>query len=421
MGLRDVKVTLLLQPEHHNVADRYFRALFNALKYFGLWYGQYPYDTLTAVDPPRNSLTCCMEYPTFITLETSFWPPAHGLSPEAVTFHEFGHQYWFGLVGSNESEESWLDEGLNTYSEGKLIDTIHGPGCSYTHVFGIPLMSHPWLELHLPRFPFSGVGSLGMGPYFFCVHEPERTAGREFYIENVKDDNLARNGWQYVSELSYTLNSYTRMGLTLRTLESYLGEETMIRAIRAYQQRWRYRHPSTQDFIDTVNEVSGRNMDWFFQQFYQGSNQVDYAVTEINSVPLDGKVGIFEEGGKRIFHPEEAAEEAFQKSKDKRYRSVVTVRRLGEAVAPVDVLVAFDNGEMAREQWDGQYRWIKYEYEKPGRVKWAQVDPEGKLALDVNFTNNSYVVKEDNSGASKWYVHWIFWLENLFFAAGFFT
>ncbi len=421
MELRDVKVTFLLQPEHRNVADRYFRSVFNSLKYFGLWYGQYPYDTMTIVDVPRNSSTCCMEYPTFITVGTSFWPPAHGLSPEGVTVHEFGHQFWYGLVGNNEFEEAWLDEGFNTYTDGKVIDAAYGPGCSYTRVFDIPVMSHPWLDLRLPPFPFAGVGSLGLGPYFFCVHEPERTGGREFYIEGVKSDTLARNGWQYLNGPSYGLNSYGRVALTLRALESYLGEQTMLRVMRTYQQRWRYRHPSTEDFIDVVNEIAGRNMDWFFQQFFYGSNQADYAVTGIDSIPLEGKIGIYDEAGRKVFHPEKSAEEAFEKSKDKRYRSTVVVQRLGEAVAPVDVLVTFENGETAREQWDGQYRWVKYAYEKNSKVKWAEVDPEGKLVLDVDFTNNSYVTKEDNSGASKWYVHWIFWLENLFFAAGFFS
>ena len=54
-------------------------------------------------------------------------------------------------------------------------------------------------------------------------------------------------------------------------------------------------------------------------------------------------------------------------------------------------------------------------------VKSAEVDPEYKLTLDSNFTNNSYATREDNRAAAKWYVRWVFWLENLFFAASFFS
>ena len=101
--------------------------------------------------------------------------------------------------------------------------------------------------------------------------------------------------------------------------------------------------------------------------------------------------------------------------------ATVVAARVGEAVAPVDVLVRFDNGETVLEHWDGQYRWAKFIYEKPSPVSSAEVDPARKLILDANFTNNSWTVKEDNRGAARWYVRWIFWLENLFFAASFFS
>lgn len=419
IALRNVEVTFLLEADHLNVTDRYFRALFNAMKYFGLWYGQYPYDTMTVVDVPRHSATCCMEYPTFITVSTSFWPAQSAFSPEGVTVHEFGHQFWYGLVGNNEFEEAWLDEGFNTYSTGKVLETAYGAACDYIRFLGVPVLESPWLDVQVPRFPFAGVESIPIGPYLACVENPERTSGRRFYLARAKDDDLVRNGWQYIDGASYFVNSYTRMGLSLRTLESYLGAETMARVMRTYQQRWRYRHPDTRDFIAVVDEV--QNMDWFFQQFFYKSDIADYAVSDITTSPLEGKMGLYDEGGKKVLHPEKAARKAFEKSKNKRYRSTVLVRRLGEAMAPVDVFIQFENGETVRERWDGQYRWIKYVYEKPSKVKSAEVDPERKLALEANFTNNSYVVKEDNRGAARWYVRWIFWLENLFFAASFFS
>jgi hypothetical protein len=420
-GLRDVSVTLLLQPDHKAIENRYFRAIFNGLKYFGLWYGAYPYDTLTVVDPPRNSHTGGMEYPTFISAGAYFWPGKHQLSPEGVTIHEFGHQFWYGLVGNNEFEEAWLDEGFNTYSTGKVLEAAYGGGCQYQRFWGIPVAITPWVRVSLPEFPFAGVGGLPLGAYFNCLRVPERTAGRGFYLEHAKDDNLVRNGWEYLDGASYVVNSYTRTGLTLRTLESYLGPDVMARIMRAYQLRWRYRHPSTQDFIDVVNQVSGQNMDWFFAQFFYNSNITDYAVARATSHAILGKVGVYGEGSNKTTYSEQQARAAFRKNPHKMYRTTVVVRRRGEAVAPVDVKVRFTDGETAVEHWDGQYRWVKYDYEKAAQVSSAEVDPEHKLALDANFTNNSYVAAENNRGAEKWYVRWIFWLENLFFAAGFFS
>jgi len=419
VALRDVQVILLLQPDHRSQADRYFRAVFNALKYFGLWYGAYPYDTLTLVDPARHSNSGGMEYPTFITGGTYFWPGDRSSDPEGVTVHEFGHQFWYGLVANNEFEEAFLDEGFNTYSTSKVMDVAYPPRCAYTRLFGMPVPLFPWLRVQAPSFPFAGVGEIPMGAYLSCVQSADYIDERNDYLDDAKDDELVRKGWQYLNGTSYRVNSYDRVAATLRTLENYLGPETMARVLRTYHQRWRYRHPTLKDFIKTVNAVSGRNMDWFFQQFFFNSNIADYAVTDIIKTPLEGKVGIYDEGGKKVIHQEEAAREVFEKSANKRYRSTVVVRRLGEAVAPVDIVVRFEDGGVAREQWDGQYRWTKFVYDKP--VASAEVDPQGKLALDANFTNNSRTAQQDNRAAAKWYVRLIFWIENLFLAASFFS
>ncbi len=418
MGLRNVQVRLLLEPGHRNLAGRYFRALFNGLKYFGLWYGRYPYDTLTVVETPRDSATCCMEYPTFITVSSDFWPGRHGLDPEGVTVHEFGHQFWYGLVGNNEFEEAWLDEGFTTYSTGKVLEQAYGAGCNYESIFGMPVPGYAWLNVRLPRFPFAGVGGIPMGLYFSCVGTPERTERRHYYLEHATDDDLVRNGWQYLDGASYGVNSYARTGLTLRTLESYLGADVMARVMRTYQERWRYRHPGTQDFIQVVNEVSGRDMNWFFQQFFYDSDRVDYAVTDIHNVPDPGQAGYYDQDGKQVFHSRAEAEKA---GATPRYRSTVVVRRLGGARAPVNLVVHFEHGAVAREHWDGQYRWAKFYFQGPDKVFSAEVDPQRKLALEANFTNNSRLEEQDNRAAAKWYVRWIFWVENLFYAAGFFS
>jgi hypothetical protein len=421
MALRNVAVTLLLQPDHRGLENRYFQAIFNALKYYGLMYGAYPYDTLTVVDPPRNSNTAGMEYPTFIVAGATYWPGKHEFIPEGVTVHEFGHQYWYGLVGNNEFEEPWLDEGFTTYSTREVLTAAYGAPCSYLRVWGIPVPAFSWLSVPVPAFPFVNVGSIPLGPYFSCVKEPERTSGRSIYLEHATDDNLVRNGWQYLSGASYGVNSYTRPALVLETLADYLGRDVMARIMRTYQQQWRYRHPTTSDFINVVNTVSGKNMDWFFQQFFYGSNVTDYAVTKILNEPLLGRVGIYDENGEKTYHSYQAAEKADQQRKRKRYRSLVIVRRLGGAGAPVDVEVNFENGEVAHEHWDGKYRWAKFTYEKTAKVASAEVDPKQKLVLDANFTNNSLALKSSTRFAAKWYVRWIFWIENLFFAVGFFS
>ena len=70
------------------------------------------------IDPEPDSEIGGMEYPTLITGGTDWWEPSwfyYGM--EVTVAHEFGHQYWYGMVATNEFEEPWLDEGINSYSE----------------------------------------------------------------------------------------------------------------------------------------------------------------------------------------------------------------------------------------------------------------------------------------------------------------
>src|SRR5215475_14694985 len=148
IALTDVDVTLMIQAEHRDQIDRHFKAAFNAIKYFGLWYGNYPYNTLTIVDFLYNGGGAGgMEYPTFITAGTS-WRPGRDQNPEEVIVHEFGHQFWYGLVASNEFEESWLDEGFNTYSEKRVLKTAYGPDLFPFRFDGAPLLYMPFDAPH---------------------------------------------------------------------------------------------------------------------------------------------------------------------------------------------------------------------------------------------------------------------------------
>ena len=95
------------------------------------------------------------------------------------------------------------------------------------------------------------------------------------------------------------------------------------------------------------------------------------------------------------------------------YRTVVVVRRFGEAISPVDVLVTFDDGSAITEQWDGEYRWKLYTYTRSSRALSAQVDPHHVLVLDTNSTNNSKTLAPRTpAAATKWSLKWMVWLQD---------
>ena len=135
--------------------------------------------------------------------------PKETSSPEGVTVHEFGHQFWYGLVGNNEFEEAWLDEGFNTYSTDRVIRTAWPPFKSSRYYFGGP-----------------GAGSFVGIPYVFNeVDNLELLSANTGLRQQGKNDVMTRKGWEYYQ--SYGLNSYTKPGMSLMMLERYLREEWM--------------------------------------------------------------------------------------------------------------------------------------------------------------------------------------------------
>lgn len=395
--LQNVKMILLIHPEHAAQIDRHFRALENGLKYYGLWYGKYPYPTITMVDPAyKASGAGGMEYPTFFTAGTSWMlsEPPTGL--EEVVIHEFGHQYWYGMVGSNEFEESWLDEGFNTYSTARTIDEAYGPTSLVVRFQGIPVR---WFVSTLKYFG----------------HWTNRSAA----LASTRRDYIVRNAWDYYDEISYGVNSYMRTAATLTTLQNLVGDKTFAKIMRTYFERWRFKHPSTNDFRAVVNEVAGRDMKWFFDQFVYSSNVLDYAVDGVSSNKVRPNLGVFDDSFGKHFEVTEKDREKQEKkdSKAKKgepamYESEVTVRRLGEVIVPVDVKVVFENGETYNTVFDGQYRWIRYHFVKPSKIAFAEVDPQHKLLLDINFTNNSRTIESHRGAAVKWTSKMMFWIQN---------
>jgi hypothetical protein len=416
LELPDIKVILLIQPEHEDQIDRHFRAAFNGIKHFGLWYGRYPYRTLTVVDPPRGAEGAGgMEYPTLITAGTNWWAPRQVLSPEGVIVHEFGHQYWYGLVATNEFEEAWLDEGINTYSTSRILNEVYGPGYIHDRILGIPVIGLRWFEFKLPAFPFIGVGPVPLGSYLQHVplHEWQRRWAR--YITNARLDVTRRSSWEYLTSNSYRTNAYDKPTLALFTLENYIGRDMMARVMRTYFERYRFRHPTTQDFIDTVNEVTGLDLGWYFDQVLSVGGAVDYAVTDITCEPAGQQQGVYDQGGQRV------TEQSTPDSKgDGLYASVITVRRLGAVVLPVRIEVVFANGDRVRENWDGAYLWRQFHYTKPTRVVSAEIfsatlDPAGPsnpILLDVDFTNDSRLLEPDPVPALRWASKFTLWIQN---------
>jgi hypothetical protein len=378
---KTTEITLLLQPQHKRLKDRYMNAVKNAIKYCSLFYGDYPYTTSTCVDPAYNSRSGGMEYPTFFT-GGAYFLTRKGISrPEGVTIHEFGHGYFYGLIGNNEFENAWMDEGFTSFLDTEVYYTAYGDPLYSRSYFGIPVT-------------------------FKDVNIPIESDGVSSHRQTYNMDNMQRFAWEFLEGGSYGANSYSKAEIMLRTLKRFMGKDLFSRMIKSYSQRFWFKHPRPEDFYAVVSEFAGQDMSWFLDQFVYGSDKLDYAIGNISSRKVRQPQGWFD------------GEYIKRNIKEDRYQTEIIVRRLGEVKLPVDVLIVFEDGEEFREIWDGQYRWKKYTFLKPARIKKAVVDPEFKLVLDINRTNNSMMRKSNKLAPLKWVSNWMVWLQH---ALEFFT
>jgi len=152
-----------------------------------------------------------------------------------------------------------------------------------------------------------------------------------------------------------------------------------------------------------VSEFAGQDMGWFLDQFVHGAGKLDYSVGDIKS-----QRKMIPKGWMGTKYREDGA--PYTNSID--YRSEVLVRRIGDVKIPIDVSIVFEDGSEIREAWDGQYRWKKFIYESPLRLKRAVVDPEHKLIIDLNRTNNSKVMTPNKLAPLKWVSNWLVWLQH---------
>jgi len=393
-----VDIRLLMQPEHEHQTQRHLDATKAALEHYGLWYGAYPYGHVTVIDPAWGSGAGGMEYPTFFTCGTGINRPFGGGSPEGVTVHEAGHQFWYGIVGNNEFEHAWLDEGLNTYSTNRTMQVAYGesfrwrsyvapPGARGTLALAFPeIRQDPWLD-RLNR-----------------------------YRDDATSDVQSTPTFRYHPGTGGSL-SYSKTALWLRTLENHLGWETFQPIMATFFERYAFKHPTPEDFVHVANEVSGQDLDWFFDQVIYDSVAFDYAIDSVKSRPV-GLKGFSGEQGDPVYvdpkNDDDDDDEADDDGKKKEWRTDVVVRRHGGGQFPVQVKMVFENGDESVREWDGQARWKLFTEVHGSKLRYVAVDPEGVLALDIHPNNNSrFRETPTKKGSIKWASFWMVWVQDL--------
>ncbi len=442
-----VEVIYFHQPAHRRMAPRVLAAARHGLLYYGEKFMPYPYPRLVIDDLPMG-LRGGMEYPMLFTISVAGFVPASYAAPEELTLHEFGHQYWYGIVATNEFEEAWLDEGVNTYVTGRAIEALRPAPAGRTidglFHYAAARVINEGLELRLPGatidldrlFGFGvtplkphtdGFVGYPLSPFDLRVpgfHDALLQSSRVDYGAVARDDALTTPSWGFLPG-SYAGTVYDKTHVVLETLARLIGHETLDAALADYVRRHRFSHPTRGDLVAAIREAAattrpGLDLTPWIEVLVNGTGRVDYAVTALRSRPLAPARGLLP--ADRAGRP--PADQRFPPASPvdgnsspgptpaELHETEVIVRRLGDAILPVDILVRFQDGHEVRETWDGRATWWRRTFERPARAELALVDPDGILAVDLDRTNNGRLLEADRRPVLRLAQQWLFWIQN---------
>ena len=355
---RNVEVRIYYEPDAVNLLPRLRRAVEAGLRWGGEWYFPYPYPVLTVVAPPPDcSGADGMEYPTLITAGMpTFDPIGQKVEPEVTAVHEFGHQYFYGMLGSNEVDEAWLDEGFNSWFTAKAMDQTY----------------HALLDSR--RF-----------------YMPTDALEWDGYWRDPSSDPLSRKGYQTESNGAYYVIAYAKPTMVLNQLEAMLGKPVMDDVMRAYAREMAFKHPTRGDFKRIAERVSGRDLTAFWQDFVEGTGILDYRIAQVGADEVT-QGGWMEKDGKMVFASPQPASPGRTGS--------ITLERRGSIRVPITLWVRLDNGEERRLTWDGEDRWTTYRFD--GAVKAAVLDPDGNYPMLKDRLHASWTDQPARRGFQYW-------------------
>ncbi len=377
-----VKLTVLYPPGFERVARRELASMRLAIPHFGARYGRYPYPVLTLVHPPERAAEAGgMEYPTLITTGGPWYVPASVRIDELTTVHEFGHQYFYGLIASDEVSWPFLDEGVNSYAETLAMSAAYGEG-SAVDLLGLRA---------------SDIGA-------------QAVRGRQ----GEHDQPVAQPAYAFTTGFAYGSLVYSRTATILETLRRIYGDEPMARALGRYARRARFKHPVPEDLEGTVGEVLGPVVATTLHTALFDKGWVDYVASGVFSHKVAPPGGIYDRNGKRETVAPGGPAGAAGAATAGGYEGWVLVTRRGTLTFPVDVDLILADDSRQRLHWDGEGDSARLPYHGNVALRGAVVDPAQAVLLDDDPTNNfARADDEPRSGAPRTMERLSYWAEVL--------
>lgn len=234
-----VKLFAAFLPIHQKEWAKANDLLKATVNYYGTAVGKYPYKTIKAAEGDMIA-GAGMEYPTVTIIDRSVVGEI-----KTVIVHEAGHNWFYGMLGSNERAYPWMDEGLNSFYENKTIQVIkNNPKPT----------SMKRVEDALFYYPMS-------------VHRDQQI--------NLPSDQF--------TALNYGVDVYVKTSKMLQWLEAYIGKENFEKGMKAYFSDWEFKHPYPENFRKSLQSHTNKNLDWFFDRALSSKQTIDLKVHHVTT------------------------------------------------------------------------------------------------------------------------------------------
>ena len=231
----------------------------DATRYFSKWVGEYPYNHVTAVDG-TISAGGGMEYPNITVIGRS----GDSKSLETVIVHEVGHNWYYGILGSNERDNAWMDEGLNTYIEIRYMEEKYPNG-------------------YFRKKDSTENKSRGISLNISLEDKELQHIAYQFNASRNYDQPLVM-GSKNFTQMNYGAMVYSKTGIGFHYLKAYLGEELFDNCMNEYFNQWKFKHPNPDDIKIVFETVCGENLDWFFEDYIKTTKKTDYSLKKISKI-----------------------------------------------------------------------------------------------------------------------------------------
>jgi hypothetical protein len=221
-------------PESRAVWSHAVGYVKNATQYYSKRIGNYAYNHVSVVEGPLVA-GAGMEYPTIAIIA----PAKTASELKTPVIHEVGHNWFQGMLASNERDFGWMDEGVNSY---------------YEKAYGKEHRSKPNIMDLLD----------------------ESMITTQLMRRNQDQPIQLHSAWY--DDLNYGLMLYSKAPAMIAYLEQTLGRERFDAAMQQYFNTWQFKHPQPEDIRESFEQSTGQDLSWFFDEGLKTTHKIDFAI-----------------------------------------------------------------------------------------------------------------------------------------------